>query len=86
MTVQAAAGSTVLATAVGIGTAGGTSATTFAAQSVEMLAYTGASDTMVLVTMAMLLIFAGALLNGLSRRHGGLVPAGVSGSGPPLRT
>lgn len=54
------------------------------AQSAETLAFTGASHTMLMVTVAVLMIVAGLLLNGLSRRHGGFAADGLQ-AGPPLR-
>jgi hypothetical protein len=84
MTVQATVGSAVLATAVGLGTTGGgTSGPVLVAQTTQALAFTGASHVMLMVTMAVLMIFAGLLLNGLAQRHTGL--AGAGGTGPPLR-
>jgi len=53
------------------------------AQSAETLAFTGASHTMLMVTMAIIMIIAGLLLNGLSRRHTGV--AAVGGTAGPLR-
>ena len=40
---------------------------------------------MLLVTVAILMILAGVLLNGLSRRHGGLVAEGMPQGAPPLK-
>lgn len=74
-------GGTALATAVGVGTAD--SGTLLVAQSAETLAFTGASHTMLMVTMAIIMIIAGLLLNGLSRRHTGV--AAVGGTAGPLR-
>ena len=86
MTVQATVGSAVLATAVGLGTAeGGASAPLLVAQTTQTLAFTGASHTLLIVTVAVLMIIAGMLLNGLSRRHGGLATVGMATNGPPLR-
>jgi len=85
MTVQAAVGSSVLATAVGLGaTGGGGDPAVLAEQIRQPLALTGASNTVLLVTLAVLLILAGILLKGLSRRHQAATVVGVSGSGPPL--
>jgi hypothetical protein len=87
MTVQATVGSTVLASAVGVGTAAGgtTTGSVIVAQSAQTLAFTGASHTMLLVAVAILMIVAGVLLNGLSKRHGGLATAAMHGTGPPMR-
>jgi hypothetical protein len=85
MTVQATVGSTVLASAVGVGTVGGSaSAQVLVTQTTQTLAFTGASHTMILVTLAVIMIMTGLLLNGLSRRHGGLAPGGFTGTSPPL--
>ena len=86
MSTQATVGGTVLATAVGVGTAD--SGSMLVAQSAQTLAFTGASHTMLMVTVAVLMIIAGLLLNGLSRRHSGFAVAGVptvSIGSPPLR-
>lgn len=85
MTTSATAGGAVLATAVGVGTAGGGASGSLVAQSAQTLAFTGASHTMLLITVAILMILAGVLLNGLSRRHGGLAVGGPAPGGPPLR-
>jgi hypothetical protein len=85
MTVQATVGSTVLAAAVGIGTAGGgTSAPVLAAQTTQTLAFTGASHISLMVTLALLMIVGGVLMSGLSRRHSLSFPAAMAGSGPPI--
>ncbi|MEO7555498.1 MAG: hypothetical protein ABIV94_02685 [Acidimicrobiales bacterium] len=57
-----------------------------AGSSVQTLAYTGASHTVLMITVAVLVIFAGLLLNGLSRRYVGLAAARPQGSVPPLRS
>lgn len=90
MTVQATVGSTVLAAAVGIGTAGGaTTAPALVAQTTKTLAFTGASQIDLMVAVAVLLIVAGVLINGLSRRHSGLSIGSlsmgdISAHSPPL--
>lgn len=84
MTVQAAVGGSVLASVAGVGATQGQAAGPVATQATQTLAFTGASHTMLLVTVAVLMIFAGLLLNGLSRRHSDLA-LGSSGMGTPLR-
>lgn len=72
MSMQTGVGGAVLAAAVGVGTAGGeTTSSALASQSSETLAFTGASHTLLMVTVAVLMIIAGVLLQGLSRRHAG---------------
>lgn len=83
MSTQATVGGTVLATAVGVGTAD--SGSLLVAQSAQTLAFTGASHTMLMVTAAILMIIAGLLLNGLSRRHNELAIAGLATGSPPPR-
>lgn len=83
MSSQTAVGGAVLGTAVGAGTAN--SGSLAVAESAQTLAFTGASHTLLIITVAFLMIIAGLLLNGLSRRHSGLVPALASTSGPTLR-
>jgi len=56
-----------------------------ATQTTQALAMTGASHTVVLVVVAALMIFAGLLLNGLSRRHAEVAVVDLSGIGSPLR-
>ncbi len=72
MTVQATVGGAVLGTAVGVGSASPEVSTPFVAQGVQTLAATGASSTLLMATMAMLLIMTGLLLVGLARRHDGV--------------
>jgi hypothetical protein len=85
MTVQATVGSTVLAAAVGLGTAGGgTSAPVLVAQTTQTLAFTGASHISLMVTMALLMIVGGVLMNGLSRRHSLSSSGALAQNGPPL--
>ncbi len=85
MTVQATVGSTVLAAAVGVGTAGGgATAPALVTQTTTTLAFTGASHTALMVAIAVLMIVAGVLINGLSRRHSGLSIGDMSANSPPL--
>lgn len=86
MSTMSTAGGAVLATAVGVGTTGSGTAGSLVAQSAQTLAFTGASHTMLLVTVAILMILAGGLLNGLWRRHEGLIAGdGMTSGGPPLQ-
>lgn len=85
---HATVGGSGVAAAVGVLASAGSaprSAPALAVQSTQTLAFTGAGHLMLLVTMAMLLILAGLLLNGLARRHGGMVTLGPSRNGPSLR-
>lgn len=88
MSGHATVGGSGVAAAVGVLASAGSaprSAPALAVQSTQTLAFTGAGHLMLLVTMAMLLILAGLLLNGLARRHGGMVTLGPSRNGPSLR-